>query len=255
MPKYLLLIVESEADVRGGRRGRVQRRDGGAHRVHQGARRARRHDPRRRGAAARGDGDVPARHALGRASTVVDNPAPDLKEILGGYYLIEAADDDTARRIAERCPAGTATSRCDRSGRSPARVCRLTPRSGVAAAEAQRRYWGRVLAATLRMARDVDVAEEATADAFLLALQTWPERGVPDSVEAWLLTAARRRAIDRIRRLVRLRERLAMLAVAGRRGRRRRPTPSSRRRRCSTTSCASSCCAATRRSPPRRRSR
>ena len=41
------------------------------------------------------------------AVTAVDNPAPDLKEILGGYYLIEAADDDTARRIAERCPAGT----------------------------------------------------------------------------------------------------------------------------------------------------
>lgn len=82
-----------------------------------------------------------------------------------------------------------------------------------AAADAQRIYWGRVLAATMRMARDVDVAEEATADAFLLALQTWPERGVPDSVEAWLLTAAKRRAIDRIRRLVRLRERVAMLAV------------------------------------------
>ena len=37
--------------------------------------------------------------------TVVDNPAPDLKEVLGGYYLIEAADDAQARRIAERCPA------------------------------------------------------------------------------------------------------------------------------------------------------
>jgi RNA polymerase sigma-70 factor, ECF subfamily len=83
-----------------------------------------------------------------------------------------------------------------------------------AAAAAHRLYWGRVLSATLRMARDVDVAEEATADAFLLALQTWPERGVPDSVEAWLLTAARRRAIDRIRRLVRLRERQPVLAAA-----------------------------------------
>src|SRR5215213_10133154 len=82
-----------------------------------------------------------------------------------------------------------------------------------AAATAHRLYWGRVLSATLRMARDVDIAEEATADAFLLALQTWPERGVPDSVEAWLLTAARRRAIDRIRRVVRLRERMASLAV------------------------------------------
>ena len=37
--------------------------------------------------------------------TVVDNPAPDLKEILGGYYLVEADDDDHARKIAERCPA------------------------------------------------------------------------------------------------------------------------------------------------------
>src|SRR4029079_8786213 len=61
-----------------------------------------------------------------------------------------------------------------------------------AAATAHRLYWGRVLSATLRTARDVDIAEEATADAFLLALQTWPERGVPDSVEAWLLTSARR---------------------------------------------------------------
>ena len=35
----------------------------------------------------------------------VDNPAPDVKETLGGYYLIEAPDDATARRVAERCPA------------------------------------------------------------------------------------------------------------------------------------------------------
>lgn len=68
-----------------------------------------------------------------------------------------------------------------------------------AAARAQRELSGRVLAVTLRSVRDLDIAEEATADAFLLALQTWPERGVPDSVEAWLVTAARRRAIDRIR--------------------------------------------------------
>ena len=67
------------------------------------------------------------------------------------------------------------------------------------AARAQRELSGRVLAITLRSVRDLDVAEEATADAFLLALQTWPERGVPASVEAWLVTAARRRAIDRIR--------------------------------------------------------
>jgi RNA polymerase sigma-70 factor (ECF subfamily) len=82
-----------------------------------------------------------------------------------------------------------------------------------AAADAHRHYWGRVLAATVRMTRDVDVAEEATADAFMLALRTWPERGVPDSVEAWLLTAARRRALDRIRRAGRMRSRLRTLAA------------------------------------------
>jgi RNA polymerase sigma-70 factor (ECF subfamily) len=81
------------------------------------------------------------------------------------------------------------------------------------AAAADRAHWGRVLAATFRAARDLDVAEEATADAFLLALQTWPRTGVPDSVEAWLLTAARRRAIDRIRRAITLRDRMAQLST------------------------------------------
>ena len=81
------------------------------------------------------------------------------------------------------------------------------------AAAAHRLYWGRVLSATMRLARDVDIAEEATADAFVLALQVWPAHGVPESVEAWLLTAARRRAVDRIRRLVRFRERSPLLAA------------------------------------------
>ncbi len=89
----------------------------------------------------------------------------------------------------------------------------MTDDAAAAAADAQRRYWGRVLASTLRLARDVDIAEEATADAFVLALQTWPERGVPASVEAWLLTAARRRAIDRVRRAIAFRERLRLLAA------------------------------------------
>src|SRR4051794_22588492 len=37
--------------------------------------------------------------------TMVDNPSPDLKETLGGYYLIEPADEEQARRMPERCPA------------------------------------------------------------------------------------------------------------------------------------------------------
>jgi RNA polymerase sigma-70 factor (ECF subfamily) len=83
--------------------------------------------------------------------------------------------------------------------------------SSSAVEEAHREHWGRVLASTLRFARDLDIAEESTADAFELALRTWSTTGVPRSVEAWLITAARRRAIDRIRRESKLRQRLAVL--------------------------------------------
>ena len=83
-----------------------------------------------------------------------------------------------------------------------------------AAADAHRNSWGRVVAAIVRLTRDVDIAEEATADAFMLALRTWPADGVPRSMEAWLLTAARRRAIDRVRRAGRLRDRLDRIASA-----------------------------------------
>jgi RNA polymerase sigma-70 factor (ECF subfamily) len=47
---------------------------------------------------------------------------------------------------------------------------------------------------------DFDLAEEAVQEAFVVALETWPERGVPDNPGAWITTTARNRAIDRLRR-------------------------------------------------------
>lgn len=71
-----------------------------------------------------------------------------------------------------------------------------------AVADAHRREWAFVLAATVRVATDLDAAEEAVQDAYASALATWDERGIPRNVGAWLTTAARRRALDLRRRAV-----------------------------------------------------
>lgn len=57
----------------------------------------------------------------------------------------------------------------------------------------------RLIAGLARMVRDVDRAEELAQDALLIALAEWPKRGVPDNPGAWLMAAAKRRAIDGIR--------------------------------------------------------
>jgi RNA polymerase sigma-70 factor, ECF subfamily len=60
--------------------------------------------------------------------------------------------------------------------------------------------WARVVAALTRRFGDLDVAEEATAEAFAIAVQRWPADGVPPNPGAWLTTTANNKAIDRIRR-------------------------------------------------------
>jgi len=68
-----------------------------------------------------------------------------------------------------------------------------------------------VLAATARVARDLDLAEECVQEAYASALRSWATAGIPDNPAAWLTTAARRRAIDVIRRDSALRARLPLL--------------------------------------------
>src|SRR5258708_33686329 len=69
-----------------------------------------------------------------------------------------------------------------------------------AAGGAARESYGRLLAFLVVRTRDVAGAEDALADAFAAALRTWPGRGVPDNPDAWLLTAARHRQTDAVRR-------------------------------------------------------
>ncbi len=67
-------------------------------------------------------------------------------------------------------------------------------------AEAFRLEYARVVASVLRIVRDVDAAEEVVQEAFAQALDHWPAYGAPERPGAWLLTTARRRALDRLRR-------------------------------------------------------
>lgn len=60
--------------------------------------------------------------------------------------------------------------------------------------------WGRVLAGLIGFLGDFELAEEAAQEAFAIATERWPRDGTPDNPRAWLLTTARNRAIDRIRR-------------------------------------------------------
>lgn len=58
----------------------------------------------------------------------------------------------------------------------------------------------KLIASLARMLRDVGQAEELAQDALVTALERWPETGVPDNPGAWLMTTARHRAIDQLRR-------------------------------------------------------
>jgi RNA polymerase sigma-70 factor, ECF subfamily len=63
-----------------------------------------------------------------------------------------------------------------------------------------REEWGRAVAVLTRVLGDLELAEDAVQDAFTTALERWPRDGLPGNPAAWIITAARNRAIDRIRR-------------------------------------------------------
>ena len=62
---------------------------------------------------------------------------------------------------------------------------------------------GRVLATLVRLLGDLDLAEEAMHEAFAAALESWPQAGIPDKPRPWLISTARFKAIDRMRRRAR----------------------------------------------------
>ncbi len=80
-------------------------------------------------------------------------------------------------------------------------------------AELFREEWGRVLASLIGLLGDFDLAEEAAQEAFAIAAARWPGDGTPVNPRAWLVTTARNRAVDRIRRERTLAEKTQLLDV------------------------------------------
>src|SRR5437879_5040371 len=76
-----------------------------------------------------------------------------------------------------------------------------------------REQYGRAVAVLVRVFGDIDVAEEAVQDAFAAAVQRWPSGGLPPSPAGWIITTARNRAIDRLRREASREDRHAQAAL------------------------------------------
>src|SRR5688572_29964896 len=75
--------------------------------------------------------------------------------------------------------------------------------------------WGRIVATLIRSFGDFDLAEEAAQEAFAAAVDQWPDSGIPDSPPAWIIQTARHKAIDRIRRQTRFKEKVESYAASG----------------------------------------
>lgn len=73
---------------------------------------------------------------------------------------------------------------------------------------------GRVTAALVRFLNDFDLAEELVQEAIVAALEHWPEEGIPDKPGAWLVTVARRKALERLRRAAIYNEKLSLLVAS-----------------------------------------
>ena len=149
-----------------------------------------------------------------------DGPFAEGKEHIGGFTIIQAPDLDAALEWGRQARPGDHAP--DRGAAVPGRARGLT--AGVPAlpaAEIERVFreeYGRAVAVLVRVFGDIDVAEEAVQDAFTAAVQRWPAAGLPPSPAGWIITTARNRAIDRLRREASREDRHAQAALLHARG-------------------------------------
>ncbi len=124
---------------------------------------------------------------------VTDGPYAETKEQFGGFHIVECRDSDEAHLNCRAYP--------DAQGRRDHR----SARGGAAhlkelVEEIYRKDSRRVLATLIRLLGDFDRAEEAMHEAFAAAIEQWPRDGVPQNPRAWLVSAARFKGIDAIRK-------------------------------------------------------
>ncbi len=163
----------------------------------------------------------------GDRPTVTDGPFTEAKELVGGYWIIQARSQEEAVEWASRAPVGDGTIEVRQIAEAadytpevaeaagcrrirPSRPARSSPGARLPAAEAQRAraqieaIWriesARVIATVARMVRDVGLAEDLAQDAVVVALERWPSTGIPPNPGAWLTATAKHRAIDLMRR-------------------------------------------------------
>ena len=84
----------------------------------------------------------------------------------------------------------------------------MLPNANVAVDAVYRSEWGRIVATLLRQFGDFELAEDAAQEAFTAAVHQWRTDGVPESPSAWIIQTAKHKAIDRLRRQTRLKEKL-----------------------------------------------
>ena len=84
----------------------------------------------------------------------------------------------------------------------------MLPNANVAVDTVYRSDWGRIVATLIRQFGDFELAEDAAQEAFTAAVDQWRTDGVPESPSAWIIQTAKHKAIDRLRRQTRLKEKL-----------------------------------------------
>ena len=132
----------------------------------------------------------------GKQKTVTDGPFAEAKDVIGGFTLIEARDLDQAVELSKGCPIFETEGAVEvRPVMNHEYV--MEPSDHLFRHEA-----GRMVATLTRIfgVHNLALAEDVVQDAFCRALEVWKFRGVPENPSAWLMTTAKNRALDVLRR-------------------------------------------------------